>query len=212
MKKGVFITFEGIEGAGKSTQIEILSEKLKKKGIKTLTTFEPGDTELGKKIRDLLLNPSLSINPLSELLLYFADRLQHIEEKINPFLSQGFVVICDRFTDSTLAYQGYGRGISIELITTLNKILLNSFKPDITILLDLSPEIGLERNKKIKKNDKFELETLPFHNRVRKGFLQIASTDTERFIVIDGNRGINEIATEIYDKLKERLKKLKYEF
>ncbi len=212
MKKGVFITFEGIEGAGKSTQIEILSERLKKRGIKTLTTFEPGDTELGKKIRELLLNPSLPINPLSELLLYFADRLQHIEEKINPFLSKGFVVICDRFTDSTLAYQGYGRGISIELITTLQKILLNNFKPDITVLLDLSPEIGLERNKKIKKNDKFEFETLPFHNRVREGFLQLASKDTERFIVIDGNKSINEIASEIYDKLKERLKKLQHEF
>lgn len=160
MEKGIFITFEGIEGSGKSTQVKILAEKLQKEGFETIVTFEPGDTEFGRKIREILLSPSLIINPLSELLLYFADRVQHVSEKINPYISKGFIVISDRFTDSTLAYQGYGRGISLDLIKSLNKILLNEFKPELTILLDLPAEQGLARNRNINKNDKFEFEDI----------------------------------------------------
>lgn len=208
MSKGIFITLEGIEGSGKSTQAKILAEKLLKDGFKTVSTFEPGDTEFGKKIREILLYPTLMINPLSELLLYFADRVQHLSEKIKPSLSEGSIVISDRFTDSTLAYQGYGRGISLDLINTLNKILLNGFKPDITILLDLPVEQGLARNKNTNKNDKFELEALSFHNRVREGFLRIASLEPERFIIIDATKLVDEIALEIYEKIKERLNNL----
>lgn len=208
MAKGIFITFEGIEGSGKSTQVEILADNLLKRGYKTITTFEPGDTEFGKKVREILLYPSLIINPLSELLLYFADRVQHLSEKIKPSLSEGLIVISDRFTDSTLAYQGYGRGISLDLINTLNKILLNEFKPDLTILLDLPAEQGLARNRNINKNDKFEFEALSFHNRVREGFLRIASLEPERFIIIDATKLVDEIALEIYEKTKERLKSL----
>lgn len=209
MKKGLFITFEGIEGAGKSTQVKILGQHLLNEGYKTVTTFEPGDTEFGKKVREILLSLNLSIEPLSELLLYFADRIQHVKEKIAPFISEGFIVISDRFTDSTLAYQGYGRGISLELINTLNKILLNEFKPDLTILLDLPAEQGLSRNRNINKNDKFELETLSFHNRVREGFLKLAQLEPERFIIIDATKLIDVIASEIYEKIKDRLKNLK---
>lgn len=208
MDKGIFITFEGIEGSGKSTQAKILAEKLLKDGFKTVSTFEPGDTELGKKIREILLHPTLMINPLSELLLYFADRLQHVSEKIKPFLSERFIVISDRFTDSTIAYQGYGRGISLDIINSLNKILLDEFKPDITILLDLPVEQGLARNRNINKNDKFEFENISFHNKVREGFLRIASLEPERFIIIDATKLIDEIAFEIYTKIKGRLKNL----
>lgn len=208
MEKGIFITFEGIEGSGKSTQVKILAEKLQKKGFKTVVTFEPGDTEFGSKIREILLSPSLKINPLSELLLYFADRVQHVSEKINPYISEGFIVISDRFTDSTLAYQGYGRGISLDLINNLNKILLNEFKPELTILLDLPAEQGLARNRNINKNDKFEFEDLSFHKKVREGFLKLAALETERFIIVDATKTVEEIASEIYEKIKDRLKNL----
>jgi dTMP kinase len=209
MDRGIFITFEGIEGAGKSTQVKIFAEKISKDSFKTITTFEPGDTELGKKIREILLSPTLKINPLNELLLYFVDRIQHVWEKVNPLLSEGFLVISDRFIDSTLAYQGYGRGISIDLINKLNKILLNDFKPDLTILLDLPAEQGLARNKNINKHDKFEIEDISFHNRVREGFLRLASLESERFIVIDATKTIDEVSYEIYEKTKERLKMFK---
>ncbi len=208
MAQGIFITFEGIEGSGKSTQVKILAEKLQKDGFKTITTFEPGDTEFGRKIREILLSTSLTINPLSELLLYFADRIQHVSEKINPYISEGFIVISDRFTDSTLAYQGYGRGISLELINNLNKFLLDEFKPKITILLDLPVEQGLARNRNINKNDKFEFEDISFHNKVREGFLKLAALEPERFIIVDATKTFEEIASEIYENIKERLKNL----
>lgn len=208
MEKGIFVTFEGIEGSGKSTQAKILAEKLQKEGFKTITTFEPGDTELGKKIREILLSPSLVINPLSELLLYFADRVQHVSEIINPYILEGYIVISDRFTDSTLAYQGYGRGISLELINNLNKFLLDEFKPEVTILLDLPAELGLARNRNINKNDKFELENISFHNKVREGFLKLAAKEPERFIIVDATKTVREIASEIYEKIRQRLKNL----
>lgn len=205
MTKGVFITFEGIEGSGKSTQAEILAKRLEDIGIKVCLTFEPGDTEFGKELRKILLSPSLSFNPISELLLYFADRIEHIERKILPNLSQGYTVISDRFTDSTVAYQGYGRGVKLELISRLNTELLNNFKPDLTILLDLPVEIGLGRNRATKKRDRFELETQSFHSRVREGFLEIASKERERFIVIDATKSVEEVSEEIFIKVKERL-------
>lgn len=205
MDKGKFITFEGIEGSGKSTQAKILAKKLEKIGYKVYLTFEPGDTEFGQELRKILLSPSLKITPLSELLLYFADRIQHLEEKIIPYMEQGFIVISDRFTDSTVAYQGYGRGIDLELIYGLNRDLLKNFKADLTVLLDLPVEIGLERNRKIQKNDKFEFETLSFHNRVRHGFLEIASKEKERFIIINATKSTEEVAQEVFDKIKIKL-------
>jgi len=206
MTKGIFISFEGIEGSGKSTQAKLLEAKLRDEGLKVTYTFEPGDTELGKRLRQVLLDEKLKIHSISELLLYFSDRIQHLEEKIKPMISQGFIVISDRFTDSTLAYQGYGRGIPLDLINTLNKILLNEFKPHLTVLLDLPVEIGLTRNKKINKKDRFEIETISFHNKVRQGFLEIASKDEERFIIVDATQPIGKIAKEIYEKVKARLK------
>lgn len=202
MKKGIFITFEGIEGCGKTTQGKLLVEKLQNEGLKALYTYEPGDTEAGKYIREILLNSEIKINPLCELLLYFADRVQHIEEKINPYIESGFIVICDRFTDSTLVYQGYARGISIDLIMELNRIVLDEFKPDLTILLDCPANIGLGRNKKINKKDRFEIENLAFHEKVRQGYLELAKLHRERFFVLDATESIDKIAEEIYKKVK----------
>jgi len=204
MDKGIFITFEGIEGSGKTTQIKLLGERLKKQGLKVLTTYEPGDTDVGQKIRNILLEPEININPLCELILYFADRVQHVNEKIKPYLEAGFIVICDRFTDSTVAYQGYARGVSIDIIKELNRILFNEFKPDLTILLDLPVIIGLKRNQQINKTDRFELEDLAFHDRVREGYLKLAEIEPERFFILDATKSQIELAEEIYKTIKLR--------
>ncbi|GLI54256.1 dTMP kinase [Thermodesulfovibrio yellowstonii] len=205
MNKGIFITFEGIEGSGKTTQGKLLAEKLKKEGLKVLYTYEPGDTEAGKHIRKILLNSEIKINPLCELLLYFADRVQHIEEKIKPSIESGFIVICDRFTDSTLVYQGYARGISIDLIKQLNKIVLDEFMPDLTVLLDCPANIGLKRNQKINKKDRFEMENLAFHEKVRQGYLKLVESYKKRFFVLDATESIDKIAEDIYRKVKSIL-------
>ncbi|HOA82543.1 MAG TPA: dTMP kinase [Thermodesulfovibrio thiophilus] len=204
MDKGIFITFEGIEGSGKTTQIKLLGERLKKQGLKVLTTYEPGDTDVGQKIRNILLESEININPLCELILYFADRVQHVNEKIKPYLETGFIVICDRFTDSTVAYQGYARGVSIDIIKELNRILFNEFKPDLTILLDLPVIIGLKRNQQINKTDRFELEDLAFHDRVREGYLKLAEIEPERFFILDATKSQIELAEEIYKTIKLR--------
>ncbi|MCS7215294.1 MAG: dTMP kinase [Thermodesulfovibrio sp.] len=202
MNKGIFITFEGIEGSGKTTQGKILVEKLKREGFNVLYTYEPGDTQAGKHIRGILLNSEIRINPLCELLLYFADRVQHIEEKIKPSIESGFIVICDRFTDSTFVYQGYARGISIDLIKRLNKVILDKFIPDLTILLDCPAEVGLKRNQKINKKDRFEIENLDFHEKVRRGYLELVQVNKKRFFVLDATQSIDKISEEIYKKVK----------
>ncbi|GAQ95791.1 dTMP kinase [Thermodesulfovibrio aggregans] len=201
MAKGIFITFEGIEGSGKTTQGKLLFESLKKQGYDVVYTYEPGDTEAGKHIRELLLNSEIKITPLCELLLYFADRAQHIEEKIKPYLEVGFTVICDRFTDSTIVYQGYARGISIDLIQNLNRELFNDFMPDLTVLLDCPVEIGLGRNRKINKKDKFEIENFSFHEKVRNGYLELAKRSQERFFVLDATEPTEIVAEKIYKKV-----------
>lgn len=206
-KKGFFIAFEGIEGSGKTTQAKLLAERLAKEGFKVLLTYEPGDTALGKRLREILLDPEINTNPMAELLLYFADRVQHVEEKIKPHLASGFVVITDRFTDSTLAYQGYGRGISVELIRKLNKLFLDEFMPDLTVLLDLPEEIGLKRNEKAEKKDRFELENFSFHSKVREGFITLYKAQPERFILLDATQSIAEIHESIYNHIKPLIDK-----
>jgi dTMP kinase len=197
-KKGVFISFEGIEGTGKTKQSKLLYAFLKKRGYKVLLTGEPGGTRIGLKIRDLLLSvENRKMTPVSELLLYNASRAQHIKEVIIPALKKGFIVITDRFTDSTKAYQGYGRGIDLKLIDLLEKIVTEDVRPDLTLLLDLDVEIGLKRNRHINKTDRLELEDIKFHKRVRKGYLKIAAKEPERIKLIDASGSIEEIHQKI---------------
>ncbi len=192
--KGIFISFEGIEGSGKSTQANLLYKYLIDKGFKVILTEEPGGTRIGKKIRRLLLDSkNRDILPVTELLLYNASRAQHINEVIIPSLNKGVIVITDRFTDSTFAYQGYGRGIDLNIIFAIDKLSTSSLRPDITFLLDLDVEIGFKRNQGINKADRLELEDIEFHNRVRKGYIELASKEPDRIKLIDASKNITFI-------------------
>ncbi len=205
MKKGLFITFEGIEGCGKTTQARLLYEHLLKGGYRVILTEEPGGTEIGIKIRKILLNKGHdSLHPLTELFLYSASRIQHVMEKIRPLLSKGYIVISDRFMDSTFAYQGYGRGIDINLIKCLDDIARQGLRPDITFLLDIEPELGLKRHSS-RELDRVERESIEFHRAVRYGYLEIARAEPERFIIIQAVKSIDEIHYMIMEKLKKRL-------
>jgi dTMP kinase len=198
-----FISFEGIEGSGKSTQAKLLAGHLRTQGHTVITTVEPGGTGIGQKIRSLLLEPRNHMDPLTELLLYYASRAQHVREVIYPALLKNTVVITDRFTDSTLAYQGYARGLDLSIIHTLDEIVVPDMKPFLTFLLDLDVEEGLRRNRHARKEDRFELETIEFHDRVRKGFLQIAAEEPKRVKVIDASRSAEEVSKDIIKGIEE---------
>jgi len=196
--KGRFISLEGIEGTGKSTQAKLLSDYLKEKGFDVVLTEEPGGTQIGLRIRELLLSVEhKGMTAVTELLLYNASRSQHIREIILPAISRGAIVITDRFTDSTIAYQGFGRGIDQGLIDSIDLIATERLRPDITILLDLDAEVGLKRNKGINKTDRLELEDLEFHQRVRNGYHNLAEKEPERIKLIDASAGIQEIHKRI---------------
>lgn len=199
-----FISFEGIEGSGKSTQTKRLAVYFRSRGQKVIDTVEPGGTSIGQKIRELLLEPENHMEPLTELLLYYASRAQHVREVIYPAILDDTIVITDRFSDSTVAYQGYARGIDLKLLSRLNEIVNPDLKPFLTFMLDLDVEEGLKRNRKASKEDRFELETVEFHNLVRKGFLQIASEEPERVKVIDASRNPDEISEEIIKIIEEQ--------
>jgi len=189
--KGFFISLEGIEGTGKSTQTRLLTEYLQQAGRTVVCTAEPGGTAISLKIRELLLSlDSREMDPVTELLLYNAARVQHIMEVINPALARGEIVVSDRFSDSTLAYQGYGRGIDRKMIDALDTIATKGMRPDLTILLDIDVETGLKRNREINKRDRLELEDVAFHEKVRAGFLVIAAGEPERIRIIDCSASI----------------------
>ncbi|TAL25098.1 MAG: dTMP kinase, partial [Nitrospirae bacterium] len=189
MKKGIFISLEGIEGTGKSTQAKLLSKHLSKKRYKPVLTQEPGGTLISNRIRKVLLSTKHDkMDYMAELLLYNAARIQHIKEKIVPSLNIGKVVITDRFSDSTIAYQGYGRGISLKLIDALDRIATGGMRPDLTILLDLDVETGLMRNRHINKVDRLELEDVEFHKKVREGFLELAAMEPERIKLVKASK------------------------
>lgn len=194
---GLFITFEGIEGSGKTTQFELLKSYLEKMGRSVLAIREPGGSALGERIREILLNSGgVGICPVSELFLYEACRAELVRDVIGPALKNNKTVICDRFTDSTVAYQGFGRGIGIKDIELVNNMAAEGIKPDITFLLDMDPCAGLERAWKrinstdagVNREDRFEKEDLEFHSRVRQGYLRLAAAEPERIKVIDGAR------------------------
>jgi len=191
----MFISFEGIEGCGKTTQLKMLARWLEQQGKKTYTTYEPGDTALGRKLREILLSPTLSPCAEAELLLYIADRVEHVQKRIKPALKQGKIVLCDRYHDSTLAYQGYGRKTNISFIQTCFSYL-NLPLPHLTFLLDCPVEVGLKRIKS-RNLDRIEQEEFAFHRRVRKGFLKLAKADPERIKIIDATLPVMEIQTQI---------------
>jgi len=201
----MFITLEGIEGSGKTTQMRAIARFLMENGHQVVTTREPGATETGKKIRSILLDPENScISPVCELMLYGADRAQHISEVIVPALKGGKTVLCDRFADATTAYQGFARGVDLSLIDQIYKMVAGNLKPDITILFDLDPAVGLERTFKALHNgershqeSRFEQEHLDFHEQVRKGYLAIAEKEKERFLVVDASLSREEILEQI---------------
>jgi len=205
----MFITFEGIEGSGKSTQMEMLASYLEQQGRRVMAVREPGGTTLGERVRALLLSREEEvIEATSELLLYEACRAELTAKVIAPALKRGFIVLCDRFTDSTLAYQGFARGLSKEVIRSLNMVATQGVVPGMTILVDCPVEVGLGRALKRTAErescgraaeDRFEQEAATFHDRVRAGFLELAAADPERIKVVDGTREIPVIHSEICD-------------
>jgi len=197
MTKGLFITFEGADGCGKTTQIKLLDEYLRSKGYKTLLTREPGSIGLGIKLREILLNYDGEISPTCESFLFLADRAQHIDCIIKPALDDGIVVLCDRHTDSTVAYQGYGRGIDLEQIHYLNKIATGNLKPDLTIVLDVDIETSLARVGAEK--DRMESAGAEFFERVRQGFLEIAKQEPQRVKIVDSTQTIEDIHKQILE-------------
>jgi len=203
----MFITLEGIEGSGKTTQIDHIVKFLTQKGIPYLTTREPGGTTICAKIRSILLDPeNHALAHVAELLLYAADRAQHLNTCVKPALDAGKTVICDRYYDATMVYQGYARGLDLNLIAQLHILCCENLMPDITFLLDLPPEIGLKRAWKEIDNGnrstsetRFEHETLAFHRKVREGYLQLARKESDRFYIIDAAqeaRYVSEMVTE----------------
>ena len=207
-KKGLFITFEGIEGCGKSTQARLLTESLRAQGQRVLLTREPGGPRISEEIRALLLNKEFTeMNRLTEVFLYMASRAQHTLEWIIPTLEKGQNVICDRYYDSTYAYQGAAREIPEYEIETINTIATTGLKPDVTYIIDVPVEIGLERlhnGTKAEDIDRLESEDMDFHRRVRKGFLKLAEEEPERIVVIDGKQSIEEIHQDIMKNMKQR--------
>ena len=229
----IFITFEGIEGCGKTTQIGLLTSYFEKNQRAILLTREPGGTEAGEKIREILLSPKkIRLEPMAELLLYVAARIQHYHEVIRPALREGKIVICDRFADATLAYQGFGRGLDVTWIDEVYHRALNNLKPDITFLLDLPVKEGLRRawiriknskgthSQKIFPDyyqlefpfhlihagqDRFEKEAIDFHQRVRDGYLSLARNEPQRIIVLDGMKDEQTLHREIVSHLPREL-------
>ena len=210
---GKFITFEGGEGTGKSTQLKLLAEYLSSQGIEVITTKEPGGTEVGQELRKLLVcGDKDKFDATAEALLYFADRRIHLTQKVWPALEQGKWVLSDRFADSTVAYQyyGYNKKLSKEMLKNLYKIAVGDFHPDLTFILDIDPKIGLARSfakaeGMTVKETRFESRQLEFHENMRRGFLEIAANEPKRCVVLNADKSIEELHQYIIKELKERL-------
>ena len=209
--RGPFITFEGIDGCGKTTQLRAFAAWLRESGRNVIEAVEPGGTPIGSEIRRVLLDPaSIGMDPRTELLLYFASRAQNVAEVIRPSLSVGKIVVCDRFTDSTLVYQGCGRGIDSSLIRDLDRIACDGLKPDITVLIDIDVATSIYRARR--RNDRvgaaesrIDDESAAFHNRVRDGYLALAAAEPERFVRIDGKAAVAEVGNRILEALNGRV-------
>jgi dTMP kinase len=207
----MFITLEGIEGSGKTTQVDHITRFLRSNGMEVAVTREPGGTAIGRKIRGILLDPeSRDMTPATELLLYTADRAHHIRQVVLPALASGRIVLCDRYFDATLVYQGYARGLDIPKIQELHQLMCEGLSPDLTLLFDLSPETGLARAwKQIDSGDRsgnetrFEKEAVDFHRKVRQGYLELARMEPERFHQIDASKDEAAVRRQIFSVLTQ---------
>ena len=207
MTQGLFITFEGADGCGKTTQLKLLAEYLQKNGVDVLVTREPGAKGLGEKLRDILLNYDGVVSDRCEAFLFLADRAQHIDTIVTPAVDAGKIVLCDRHIDSTAAYQGYGRGQDIEQINKLNMIATSGKKPDLTIVFDIDAETSLARVGSTK--DRMESSGIEFFNRVREGYLKIAAQETARVKVLDATKSIDEVQQDVIELINSKLCALK---
>jgi dTMP kinase len=212
----MFITLEGIEGSGKTTALSHLVDYLESGGHACQVTREPGGTSFGRRLRSILLDPdSGDIDPTAELLLYCADRVQHIRTVIQPALDAGRIVVCDRYVDATLAYQGGARGLGLDLIRALHRLALPPLMPDITCLFDLDPRVGLARawaavedGQRHRRESRFEAETLAFHEKVRDNYLALARAEAERFVIIDASVSPANVVRQLIDAIKPHLPNL----
>ncbi len=205
--KGLFITFEGLDGCGKTTQAFLLKEFFENKDYAIYLTREPGGTKVGERVREILLDPNYVLNPWSEVFLYLVSRVensQNIKEKIQ----NGIFVICERYADSTIAYQGYGRGLPINMLVNFNKIATLGLVPDITFLIDIAPEVSLRRKKEF---DRIERESLEFYSKVRKGYLALAEENKERFVIISGDAPEKEIFEKVSFFVEKKIKEVERE-
>lgn len=209
--RGYFITFEGPDGAGKTTQIRLLNDYLKAKGWDTVLTREPGGTPIGEKIRNIILDvENREMNPIAEMLLYAASRAQHVSQLIKPALEQGKIVLCDRFVDSSIAYQGFGRDLGIDMVEGVNHFALQGIIPDLTLLFAIDPEKGLERSRQRRKAmDRLEEEQLDFHKKVYEGFMALSRKYPQRFRVIDASLEIENIHKIVVDEIQQLLRRAK---
>lgn len=198
MKTGLFITFEGTDGSGKTTQIKLLEAYMKKKGYEVVLSREPGGTRVSEIIRDIILDPrNKEIVPLTEMILYAASRAQHVAEIIEPAIESGKIVICDRYVDSSYAYQGAGRGVDLKSVADVNRIAVHGTVPDITFFLDIDPEISIKRRINSTGADRIEQEKLDFHRRVYDGYKKLSILYPDRIKTIDATKSIDEISLQI---------------
>lgn len=205
MKKSAFITFEGPEGAGKTTILQIIANKLRAEGIDVVATREPGGSKIAEKIRDIILNNEhTEMDSKTEALLYAAARSQHFAEKIEPAISQGKTVLCDRFIDSSLTYQGVGRNLGIDAVYDINVFAIGDEMPDCTILFDIDPKIGLARidAHKGREVNRLDAESLDFHRSVREAYLQLAAKYPERIYIVDASKDVDTVVEQVWDILK----------
>ena len=197
LTKGLFIVFEGADGCGKSTQVDLLCKYLEDLKYETIKTLEPGGCEIGINLRKILLNYEGYVSNRAELFMYLADRAQHAETVISDSINKGKIVICDRYTDSTLAYQGYARGGNIDEITYLNNLATNNLKPDLVLVLDVDIDVAQKRMGKRSEKDRMEKESLDFHTKVKEAYLDIANKNPDKYKVVDANMGVDAVFCEV---------------
>ncbi|WP_153127220.1 dTMP kinase [Peribacillus tepidiphilus] len=210
MERGIFITFEGPDGAGKTTVLQMVGEKLAQSGLKVLLTREPGGISISEQIRQVILNKdNTSMDGRTEALLYAAARRQHLVEKVKPALEKGYIVLCDRFIDSSLAYQGYARGLGIKEVLTINEFAIEETMPELTLYFDIEPEEGLKRisTNNSREVNRLDMETLSFHKKVREGYQIVIEQFKDRFFIIDASLPIERVVRIAEEKIIEKVKK-----